>query len=120
MLFGPDQIRLSTIQNTLGIEYGIESSWFGLLFGYGAFMTLFFVAAFAAFMWDVWRRCKPGAWALFLYIFVQLSSAAGISVKTLVFNQFVVLLLVFLCDWGAEAPAHARARTLRRLSPERA
>ncbi|MCB1544109.1 MAG: VpsF family polysaccharide biosynthesis protein, partial [Rhodoblastus sp.] len=97
LLFGPDQQRLASIQNTLGIEYGIESSWFGFLFGYGAFMTLFFLAAFAALMWEFWRRSRPGAWALFLYILVQLSSAAGISVKSLVFDQFVVLLLAFFC-----------------------
>lgn len=118
LLFGPDQQRLATIQNTLGIEYGIESSWFGLLFGYGAFMTLFFVVAFFALLWEFWRRARPGAWALFVYILVQLSSAAGISVKSLVFDQFVVLLLVFYCDMPRASPAlPARARAVR-LAPE--
>ncbi|MCC0003842.1 MAG: hypothetical protein H6872_01345 [Methylobacteriaceae bacterium] len=120
LLFGPDQQRLASIQNTLGIEYGIESSWFGFLFGYGAFMTLFFLAAFAALMWEFWRRSRPGAWALFLYILVQLSSAAGISVKSLVFDQFVVLLLAFFCDWPREQRAPAAARRALRLAPERA
>ena len=120
LLFGPDQQRLASIQNTLGIEYGIESSWFGFLFGYGAFMTLFFLAAFAALMWELWRRSRPGAWALFLYILVQLSSAAGISVKSLVFDQFVVLLLAFFCDWPREQRAPAAARRAPRLVSERA
>ena len=120
LLFGPDQQRLASIQNTLGIEYGIESSWFGFLFGYGAFMTLFFLAAFAALMWEFWRRSRPGAWALFLYILVQLSSAAGISVKSLVFDQFVVLLLAFFCDWPREQRAPAAARRAPRLVSERA
>ncbi len=119
LLFGPDQQRLGTIQNTLGIEYGIESSWFGLLFGYGAFMALFFIVAFLALMWEYWRRCKPGAWVLFVYIFVQLSSAAGVSVKTLMFNQFVVLLLVFYRDWS-ESPLSDRPRGAVRLVPGRA
>lgn len=119
LLFGPDQLRLNTIQNTLGIEYGIESSWFGFLFGYGALMTLFFAVAFAALMWELWRRSAPGAWALFVYIIVQLSSAAGLSVKTLVFNQFVVLLLAFFCDRREEAPARRRVRPAYRLAPGR-
>ena len=120
LLFGPDQQRLASIQNTLGIEYGIESSWFGFLFGYGAFMTLFFLVAFAALMWELWRRSRPGAWALFLYILVQLSSAAGISVKSLVFDQFVVLLLAFFCDWPREQRAPAPARHALRLVSGRA
>ena len=120
LLFGPDQQRLATIQNTLGIEYGIESSWFGFIFGYGAFMTFFFVIAFAALMWEYWRRSGPGASALFLYILIQLSSAAGISVKTPMFNQFVILLLVFFCDWPhARRPQGAPRRSFG-LSPERA
>ena len=111
LLFGPDQQRLATVQNTLGIEYGIESSWFGFLFGYGAFMTFFFLIAFAALMWEYWRRSRPGASALFLYILIQLSSAAGISVKTPMFNQFVILLLVFFCDWPkARLPQGAQRR----------
>lgn len=120
LLFGPDQQRLSTIQNTLGIEYGIESSWFGFLFGYGAFMALFFMVAFAALMWEYWRRCKPGAWALFAYLVVQLTSAAGVSVKTLMLNQFVVLLLAFFCDWRLYAPVVGRSRATYGLAPERA
>ena len=119
LLFGPDQQRLATIQNTLGIEYGIESSWFGLLFGYGAFMTVFFLVAFVALLWEFWRRARPGAWALFVYILVQLSSAAGISVKSLVFDQFIVLLLVFHCDMPRAAPAPSIARRSLRLAPER-
>ena len=119
LLFGPDQARLNTLQNTLGIEYGIESSWFGLLFGYGALMTLFFAAAFAALMWEFWRLSRPGAWAIFTYVLVLLSSAAGVSVKTLVFNQFVVLLLVFFCDRPNEAPPSFEAHGANRLAPGR-
>ena len=120
LLFGPDQQRLATIQNTLGIEYGIESSWFGFIFGYGAFMTFFFMIAFAALMWEYWRRSRPGASALFLYILIQLSSAAGISVKTPMFNQFVILLLVFFCDWPHARRPQGASRRAYGLSPERA
>lgn len=120
LLFGPDPQRLATIQNTLGIEYGIESSWFGLLFGYGAFMTLFFLVAFGALMWEYWRRARPGAWALILYLLVQLSSAAGISVKTPMLSQFVVLLLAFFCDWRAPRAERRRASEAWRFEPGRA
>lgn len=120
LLFGPDPARLATVQNTLGIEYGIESSWFGFLFGYGALMTLFFMVAFGALMWEYWRRGRPGAWALVLYLLIQLSSAAGISVKTPMLSQFIVLLLAFFCQWDDAPPAREREREALRLQPGRA
>ena len=32
LMLGPDPARLASLQNTLGIEYGIENGWLGLLF----------------------------------------------------------------------------------------
>ena len=81
------------MQNTLGIEYGIENSWLGLALQYGALMTIFFIAGFAALLGEFWRRAKSGAWAIMLLFLVQVSSSATLSVKSLAFNQFAILML---------------------------
>lgn len=90
---GPDPKRLAALQNALGIEYGIENSWLGLIFQYGAVMTMFFLIGFAALLWEFWRRAKSGAWAITLLFLVQVSASASLSVKTLAFNQFAILML---------------------------
>jgi hypothetical protein len=107
ILVGPDPQRLATLQNTLGIEYGIENSWLGLVFQYGALMTAFFLIGFAALLWELWRRAKSGAWAIMLLFLVQVSSSTGLSVKTLAFNQFAILMLAMF-DRRASGGAAAR------------
>jgi len=110
ILIGPDPQQLATLQNTLGIEYGIENAWLGLIFQYGALMTAFFVIGFIGLMWELWRRAKSGAWAIVLLFLVQVSSSAGISVKTLAFNQFAILMLaVFDRRAGDEAATRGPA-----------
>jgi hypothetical protein len=103
ILFGPNPQRLATLQNTLGIEYGIENSWLGLVFQYGALMTVFFVIGFAALLWEFWRRAKSGAWAIVLLFLVQVSSSASLSVKTLAFSQFAILFLAMFDRRGDDA-----------------
>ena len=110
ILLGPDPERLATLQNTLGIEYGIENGWLGLVFQYGALMTAFFLIGFAALLWELWRRAKSGAWAIMLLFLVQASSSASLSVKTFAFNQFAILMLaVFDRRAGDEAATRGPA-----------
>jgi len=104
ILLGADSQRLATLQNTLGIEYGVENGWLGLVFQYGALMTAFFLIGFAALLWELWRRAKSGAWAIMLLFLVQASSSASLSVKTFAFNQLAILMLaVFDGRAGDEA-----------------
>lgn len=100
ILFGPDPERLASLQNTLGIEYGVEDSWLGLLFQYGALMTLTFSLGFFALLYEFWRRANSYAIVLVAVFIVEISSAASISVKSFTFNQFAILLLVIF-DWRA-------------------
>lgn len=99
LLLGPDQERLLWVQRLLGIEYGIENSWLGFLFQYGAVVSALFLLGFAALLWEFWRRGRPGAGLAILYLLVQLSAAAALSVKSTMFNQFAILLLAI---FGAE------------------
>ncbi len=107
LLLGPDQARLAELQRTLGIEYGIENSWIGLMFQYGGLMAGFFVLAYLALLGDFARRMRPGAWAMLLYFLVLSSSAASLSVKSFAFTQFAIVALgVF---GAARSPSAVRA-----------
>ena len=109
-VLGPDPKRLATLQNTLGIEYGIEDGWLGLAFQYGAAMTTFFLIGFAGLLWELWRRARSGAWAIMLLFLAQVSSSASLSVKTFAFNQFAILMLaVFDGRAGVKAATRGRA-----------
>jgi len=110
LLLGPDPQRLATLQNALGIEYGIEDGWLGLMFQYGALMTAFFLVGFAALLVEIWRRAKSGAWAIVLLFLLQASSSTSFSVKTFAFNQFAILTLaMFDQRAGVGRPAREAA-----------
>jgi len=96
LLLGPDPARLDSLMNLLGIEYGIENSWVAFIFMYGGLMSALFVTGFVFLLWDLWRRTGPGATLLMIYLLAQLSSAAGISVKSFLLNQFVIMLLAIV------------------------
>lgn len=103
ILLGPDPERLASLQSTLGIEYGIENGWLGLVFQYGALMAGLFTAAILALLWEFWRRAKSYASIIVACFLVELSSSASISVKSFVFNQFAILLLVVFDSRAAKA-----------------
>ena len=113
LLLGPDPQRLATLQNTFGIEYGIENSWLGFVFQYGLLASLFFISGFLTLLWELWRRSKPAAVMLVLFLLVQVSSAAGISVKSFMFNQFAIMMLSI---FGAPRPSEFAAESPRRSS----
>lgn len=94
LLLGPNPERLASLQNTLGIEYGIENGWLGLLFQYGALMTFAFTLGFFALVYEFWRRSKSYGGVMVILFVLQASSSASISVKSFAFNQFAILLLV--------------------------
>ena len=103
LLLGPNPAHLASLQSTLGIEYGIENGWLGLLFQYGALMSGLFVAGMAALLWEFWGRSKSHASIIVVGFLIQLSSSASISVKSFVFNQFAILLLVVFDARAARA-----------------
>jgi hypothetical protein len=94
ILLGPDPARLASLQQTLGIEYGIENGWLGLVFQYGALMSLAFALGFFALVGEFWRRSAPYALVNVALFLLQVSSSASLSVKSFAFNQFAILLLV--------------------------
>lgn len=103
ILLGPDPERLASLQSTLGIEYGIENGWIGLVFQYGALMSGLFIAGLFALLWEFWRRSRIFASVILVDFLIQISSSASISVKSFVFNQFAILLLVVFDARAARA-----------------
>ncbi|THD44192.1 MAG: hypothetical protein E7774_11205 [Bradyrhizobium sp.] len=107
ILIGPDPQRLASLQNTFGVEYGIENGWLGLVFQYGALMTAFFVAGLFALIGEFWRRAKSGAWVVVLLFLLQASSSASLSVKSFEFNHFAILMLAVFDRRAARATGAA-------------
>jgi hypothetical protein len=118
VLIGPDQERLLYVQRILGIEYGIENSWLGFVFQYGAIASVIFLSGFAALLWEFRRRVGPQGTLALVYLLLQLSAAAALSVKSTMFNQFAILLLA-ICAPDAGRPAARSLHERARLAPDR-
>jgi len=93
LMLGPNPDIVSSTQRTLGIGVGIENTWIAMMFQYGVAMTFFFVIGLLALFWEFWRRSGPGATLVFLFFFVIITSAIGLAAKTMMFDQFALLLL---------------------------
>ncbi len=111
ILLGPDPERLASLQNTLGIQYGIENGWLGLVFQYGALMSIVFALGLFALIGEFWRRSLAYGSVIVICFLLQATSSASLSVKSFDFNQFATLFLVVFDrrageakpDWGARA-----------------
>ncbi|PPQ38699.1 VpsF family polysaccharide biosynthesis protein [Rhodoblastus acidophilus] len=93
VLFGPRLDLLISNLGMAGIPIGIENTWIALIFLYGAWMTLFFVIGLIALLFEYWRRARPGVSVLLIYFLIIVSSMNGLSTKSMIFNQFSLLLL---------------------------
>lgn len=96
LVLKPDKDLVATLQRIQGLEYGIESSWLGLLLIYGAVVTAVVLAGLAAFAASVLRRCAHGAGCVLLLYFILVSVSASMSGKTTTFAMTVAMLMLFL------------------------
>lgn len=93
ILFGPDPERLAWAQWLLGIPYGIENSWLGLVFQYGALVAGILIAGIFCLWADIFARTGWRAAACFVLLFVLVTSAASLSVKSIQLTQFAIIVL---------------------------
>ncbi len=93
ILWGPRPEIVNSALITLGIRIGIENTWIALAFQYGLIMAGIFIAGMFMLFWEYWRRSHSGAYFLFLFFFILITSAIGLSVKTMLFVEFSLLLL---------------------------
>lgn len=112
-LFGPRPEQLQSTLTKLGIEIGIENTWLSLMFQYGALMEACFVIGLVGLCFEFWRRSRRGAWMLFVYFIVIVTSATGLASKTLQFCQFSILLLFFMRERRADDAVRAVPREAR-------
>jgi len=118
LLLGPDPERLASLQNTLGIEFGIENSWLGLMFQYGAMIATFFIVGLLALLAELSRRSRPTAILIIVHFLLLASASASISVKSVGFNLFAILLIaVFGRGVGEREARRIGAATAGRRSP---
>jgi hypothetical protein len=96
LFFGPNQQDIATWQRILGLEFGIESSWIGLILTYGIFMGLMLMAGLVLFSLSLVRAAGRGAALVLVFYFVIVSSAATLSVKTTTLAMVTILILLFL------------------------
>ena len=96
IILGPDQDAVETLQRMYGLEFGIESSWVGLVLTYGLVVTSVIMLALAAFSWSVVKTCGRGAALVLLFYMILVSVSASLSGKTITLAMAVVLVLVFL------------------------
>ena len=96
IFLGPDQDLVETLQRMYGLEFGIESSWVGLVLTYGVVVTSMIMIALAAFSWSVIKTCGRGATLVLLSYMILVSVSASLSGKTITLAMAVILALVFL------------------------
>lgn len=96
LLLGPDQDVAATQQRLEGLEFGIESSWIGLVLIYGLVVTTILVVGLLAFSWSVIKACGRGTALVLIFYFILISVSASMSGKTTSFAMAIILTSVFL------------------------
>ncbi len=107
LVFRPDKDVVATWQRLYGLEFGIESSWLGLVLTYGLVVSAILIAGLTAFSLSVLRRSGPGAGVVLLLFFTLTSVTASMSGKTTSFAMALILIMLFL-------PRDLRGPTARR------
>ena len=109
LLLKPDKDLVATWQRMYGLEFGIESSWLGLVLTYGAMVSALLVAGLLAFARSVVRRSARGGGLVMVLYFVLVSASATLSGKTTTFAMTVALIMLFL----RSVPPGLSARRMR-------
>ena len=104
IVLAPGKDVLATWQRLQGLEFGIESSWIGLILTYGLVVAAMLVVGIGAFSLSLVRGAGRGAAAVLLAFFLSVSVTASLSGKTTTFAMVVALILLFLPREGGRAP----------------
>jgi hypothetical protein len=119
LFFGPDQRDVATWQRVLGLEFGIESSWIGLILSYGIVMTSLVVAGLACFCVSLVRSAGRGAMLVLFAYLIVVSTAATLSGKTTTFAMVTILILLFLRPSANDAKLSQPSAAIVRQPPVR-
>ena len=103
----PDKDFVATLQRLYGLEFGIESSWIGLILTYGLVVAGIVGGSLLAFFRSIVRASGGGAPLVLFYYFVLVSVTASLSGKTTTLAMEVALLILFLGQSGMARPFRA-------------
>ncbi len=109
LVLKPDKDLVATWQRMYGLEFGIESSWLGLVLTYGLVVSAMLIAGLIAFAGSVARRSARGGGVVLLLYFILVSGSATLSGKTTTFAMTVALIMLFL----RSVPPSPSARRVR-------
>jgi hypothetical protein len=110
ILIGASGDVIDSMRRTSGLEWGIENPVVRLLLYQGAIFTVFLIAGFALFLFEIAGKLRPGARMAFVFFIIVINSYESISNKAVGLAQFVVLVLVMFhpsnsaSRTGAEGP----------------
>lgn len=96
LVLHPDKDLVATLQRINGLEFGIESSWIGLVLTYGLVVAGIIAAGLLAFMRSLARVSGRGAALALFYYLVLVSVTASLSGKTTTLAMEVAVLMLFL------------------------
>ncbi len=96
IILGPDPEVVATWQRVDGLEFGIESSWVGLVLSYGLIVTAMLVVGLIAFARSLMDACGRGVGPAILFTLAAISVTASVSGKTTTVAMVVALALLLL------------------------
>ncbi|TGD99500.1 hypothetical protein EU555_12940 [Methylobacterium nonmethylotrophicum] len=92
-VFGPDAGVIDTLRRMNGLQMGLENPIVRILLYQGAAMTGLLTVAFALFLWEVGRRCRPGIAMPMVAFVVLVNTYESLGGKTTILAKFVILLI---------------------------
>jgi hypothetical protein len=112
LIFGPDPVRATALQNALGLRYGVEDFWVSCIVQFGIVSTLVLTIGLAALLAEIIRRASGGVWLVLLLMIVIAVSSVSFSSKNIQLAQFAILIALLLPRQRIAAPVR-HARVLR-------
>jgi hypothetical protein len=108
---GTNADLIDSIRRTHGLEWGIENPVIRLLLYQGVAITTFLMVGFVLFLTEIGRQLRRGSAMPFIFFLIVINSYESISNKSIMFGQFVVLMIVMFNDKSQPVERPRRAAT---------
>lgn len=96
LVFGPDPVRATALQNASGLRYGIEDFWVSCIVQFGIVSTILLTLGLAALFTEIMKRATSAAWLILLLIIIVAASSVSFSSKNIQLAQFAVMITLLL------------------------
>lgn len=108
LLVGPDAERLFSLQYARGLELGIENPLIRIMLRQGILIMVVLLIGIVFFIYDEFRRLRPGRYWVLLFFFVTAMSFESLSSKTILFVQFMVINWIMFRPLTGDPTGRAR------------